>query len=99
MATLADLVSRVRDVLQDPSGAGQHWSDSFLQGAVARGNAALYPRVYKAKTDVSLTTVAGQTEYSLPSAIPSDTGFSAVRQVYLGPAAGSQEPPERVCGW
>jgi hypothetical protein len=99
MTTLADLVTRLRDLLQDPSGAGQHWSDSFLQGCVARGNEALYPRAYEPKTDTSLVTVSGQVEYTLPSAIPTKVGFSALRQVYLAQAAGTVAAPDVVYGW
>jgi hypothetical protein len=99
MATGGDLVTRLRELLQDPAGAGAHWSDAFLQGCIERGNDALYPMVYEAKTDTSLTTVAGQLEYSLPSGIPTDVGFSPLRQVYLAPAAGAGVPPEAVYGW
>jgi hypothetical protein len=99
MATGGDLVARLRELLQDPAGAGAHWSDAFLQGCIERGNDALYPMVYEAKTDTSLTTVAGQLEYSLPSGIPTDVGFSPLRQVYLAPAAGSAAAPEALEGW
>lgn len=96
--TLGSLVNRVRDALQDPSGGSAHWTDARLQQAVNDGIGALWPRVYSAWTDTSLTTVAGETEYTLPADVPLDAGFSTLRRVELA-AATANVAGATLYGW
>lgn len=67
MPTISELVDQIRDMLDEPSAA--QWSDQMLRRWINEANRdiARITRHYKANDTIS--TVAGQAEYSLPPEI------------------------------
>ena len=67
MSTAADMIDDLRDRLNDVGDTQVPFPTKvrFLN----RGQAAMWPRIFKVVRDVSLLTIAGQFEYTLPPGI------------------------------
>lgn len=89
MSTLADIRADLRAILRDEDPTRYRWTDAYLGEAINRGISLLWPQVFVVKTDTSQQTSDATLEHDLPADYPDTGGWTALRQVWVGPIGES----------
>lgn len=76
MATAADLIQDLKDRLDDEGNT--KYSEAMKIRFLNRGQAAMFPKIYRTVRDATLALVADTFEYAIPTAVGSNTKIVAL---------------------